>query len=456
MRLPSRVALLEWRWTGLALVVMLALLGLAVRVGGDWDWLVAMGDHVRATGSVPDFVPFAAADTSGWHNLPVLSEVLASLLHAVGPRVPVIAHLAAVAVSLVLLAATARSRGASDVAAAGALVVVVVADLASLVLLRAQTYSLVPFALLLALVVRQHRSPDRGIWWAVPLVAVWGNLHGGALLGTCVLGAYLVAGRLRVRPVETVLVGTASLLALCANPQLWRTPSYYLAVFDNAAAERSEGLWARPTLADPLDVVMLAGIAVLLVAFLRRRRPLWEYVAVAGLCASTASASRHGVWLAFLLMVVATAQPAPGTAPAPARAAGVAGVVAGLALVVAVPITVARGDDVLGARPGTVAAVARVADSTPGGVVLAPAPLSESLAVGGVRLWAGNPLDAFSQADQTSLLDFYYGRAGAQAAVEASDVVVVMEGSAQESVVADDTAFTARDCGAPWLCYVRG
>ena len=46
-----------------------------VRVGGDWDWLVALGDDIRAAMHVPDGVPFAASDTAGWHNVPVLAQL---------------------------------------------------------------------------------------------------------------------------------------------------------------------------------------------------------------------------------------------------------------------------------------------------------------------------------------------------------------------------------------------
>ena len=467
----------QWRWTGLAGVVSVSLLAFFVSIGGDWDWLVALGDHVRRTASVPDDVPFAVADTSGWHNVPVLAEVLASLLHATGARAAVFAHLAAVAVALGVLAVASRARGASDLGTAGALATLVVGSLATLGVVRAQTFSLVPFALLLALLTRQHRRPDRGIWWVVPLVVVWGNLHGAALLGVCVLGAYLLVDRLRLRPAETVAVGVASLVALCVTPQGWLTPRYYLEVFDNVSAQRAEGLWARPTLGDPFDVVLLAAAALLVVALLRTRRPLWEYVAVAGLCAATASASRHGVWLLFLLVVLGTGravrerEPAPdGTdaadgadgGPAPTRARVPVLVGSVLVLAVAVPVAASRGDSVLGASPEVVAAVVGVAGDD---VVLAPAPLSESLAVAGVRLWASNPLDAFRHEDQAAYLDFLDGhggdgrggdgRGGARAALSGADVVVVRDGSAPQALVEGDRGFTARPCGEGWTCYVR-
>jgi hypothetical protein len=410
---------------------------------------------------VPDGVPFAASDTAGWHNVPVLAQLVASVVHDLGEQATVLVHVVVVVVTMFVLARTARSGGASDRYTAAALVALGAGALATLGIVRAQTLSLVPFALLLALISSQVRHPDRRIWWAVPLIAVWGNLHGAALLGVCVLGAYLVVERIRTDFWLSTAVGVSSLLALCATAELWRTPTYYAEVFDNVSAQRGEGLWARPSLDMPFDVVMLLSVGALLVLFLRSRRRPWEYVAVLGLCLATASAARHGTWLLMLLVVLAGSGRAEGERAKGGRAAEVradrhparlAALAVGIPLAVALPIVVVRGDAVLGAPPEVVAEVARVAGD---GVVLAPAPLSESLAVAGVMLWAGNPLDAFSHPVQAAYLDFLDGDAGAAVAVAGSDVVVAQEGSAQADLMSGDPAFEPRACGETWTCYVR-
>ncbi|KRE94610.1 hypothetical protein ASG76_09330 [Nocardioides sp. Soil774] len=450
-----RGALGQWRWTVLSVVACAAFLACFVRIGADWDWLVALGDHVRTTGQVPDRVPFAVADTGGWHNVPVLAELTASAMHGVGDAAPVLAHLAAVVTTLVVLAVVVRARGAGDAHAAAAVALVVLGGLASLAVVRAQSYSLVLFVLLLALVCSQARTPDRRIWWAVPLVALWGNLHGAALLGVCVLGAYLLVQRTRTHLTQSIAVGATSLLALCATPQLWHTPAYYATVFDNVSAQRAEGLWARPSLDSPFDVVMIAAALVLLVVFLRRRRAAWEYVAVLGLCVATASAARHGIWLVCVLAVLAAGRPdngAPERADRSRHQFGSAVVVGIVAFAVALPVVLARGEAVLGQPSAVVRTVVATAGDD---VVLAPTPLSETLAVEGVRLWAANPLDAFTHRDQAAYLDFLDGSAGARSAVDAVDVVVAREDSPQAALVEDDAAFSATDCGAGWTCFVR-
>src|SRR5438874_575795 len=77
----------------------------------------------------------------------------------------------------------------------------------------APVYSLPLFSALLVLL-----ETERYAWLAVPLVAVWGNLHGGVLTGLGVLACYAIFRRRSALP---VLV--ASVLALFLNPELWHT-----------------------------------------------------------------------------------------------------------------------------------------------------------------------------------------------------------------------------------------
>lgn len=447
-----------WRWTAVALVGSVGVLGCFVQVGADWDWLAALGDHIRSTGSVPDGVPFAAADTSGWHNVLVLAEVAASLLDDAGPWSVGALHLTLVSLGLLTLASSARRAGAGDGSVAVALVLLCVGSLPALALIRLQTWSLLFFPVLLALVCSQARRPDRRIWWAPVLIAVWGNLHGAVLLGVCVLGTHLLLQRLPRRRLETVGVGTASLVALCLTPQLWATPTYYAGVLGNVSATRGVGLWARPSIDEGLDIALVLSAAVLLAMVLRRRRAVWEYAAVLGLAAATASAARHGVWLLCLLVVLlpaARSGPGPESPRAPDEALrlqrGGAGPIATLLAVVVAAVVIVRGD-VHRADGDVVEAVAAVAGDD---VVLAPSPLVEALALEGVTVWAGNPLDAFAPEDQAAYLDFLAGQDGMASAVDASDVVVLPAGSRRAQLLVGDGPFEPRPCGPGWTCLVR-
>lgn len=452
-----------WRWTPAALVISVLLVAQFARIGSDWEWVVAIGDHVRATWEVPSSVPFAAAPTEGWHDVPVLAQLVASYLAGGGPTLMVAWHVLTVVVTLLLLVLAARQRGGRDGVVAIMLTVLLLGTLQWWVILRLQTFSLPLFALLLLVLVRQAQRPDRGIWWVVPLVAVWGNLHGAVLMGTCVLGAYLLADRLRQRPAETVAVGSLSLVALLATPQGLDTLAYYRSVFDNVAAERGLGLWAPLDLGSPLDVLLIIAAAVLGVLVLRRRRAAWEYVAVLGLAVATSTASRHGLWLLVLMFVVAASpstrtDTAQGHGPLPAwwQTAWPAAVAGCLATV----LVLVRGDAVAAVDPDVVATVSDVAAGESGrdggaAVVLAQSPMVESLAAAGVRVWVSNPIDAFSPEDQGAYLDFLEGGPGMSRAVAGAEVVVTSDDGAAHERMGTTPGFSARPCGDAWTCWTR-
>jgi hypothetical protein len=120
------------RWTALATVAAVVFFALFVSIGADTYWAVALGRDILGRGSVPDGVPFAAADSSGWPNVPVLGELALAGLAAPGPVGIVAAQLIFDVIALVLLAGGARRAGASDGATAVSLTLVVIGALPAL------------------------------------------------------------------------------------------------------------------------------------------------------------------------------------------------------------------------------------------------------------------------------------------------------------------------------------
>lgn len=444
----------SWGAVGVSLLSCGFLLALLTVIGADLLWLVALGDDVRTSGALPDGVPFAAAPSQGWPPVLVAAEVALSVIHELGLAGLLIWHFLAVLTALAIVAVDARRRGATDLAAALVLGVLVIGGVATFAVARLQTFSLVPFALTLLLVRDQHRNPGRGMWCAPLLVAVWGNLHGSVLLGVCVIGAHLLFSRLARRPGETVALGLATLAALFATPATWRSADYYVGVLQNEAAARGEGLWAAPALGEPFDLLMIVAAAVLGGLTLRRRLPLWEYVALVGLTIATVIAARNGIWLLLLLAAPAAAGGArPAAEPVvlgrpPARA-----IAAVLAVLLACAGIVGHRTRAMTEASDELAAEVRRA--APGLVVLAPEPAVESLAVNGVRVWLSNPLDAFEQADQRTYLDFMAGRTGMMAAVDPSGAVLVQAGSPPDVVMAELEDFEVHELADSWLLYVR-
>jgi hypothetical protein len=443
----THAARTAWLASVIVIGLVVVLLAQTVTVGADAMWLVAMGRAILREGGIPVGVPFAAADSSGWVNVPVLGELVFLGAHSVGPLGLPALQLAVDVAFLVLMTLAAHKLGARGVPSAVVVLVAAIGMLPALGVVRAQLLSLIPFVLLLLLLRSEHERPSRRIWFLVPLVALWGNLHGAALAGVAVAGCYFLLSRLPRRPLETIAVGVATVMALWATPAHLRTAHYYFGVFSNEAARRGSDLWAGPRLDQALDVLMVLGALALGGLALARRRPAWEYVALAGLAMATWTAARHGIWL----LLFASGPAAIGLSRLmPPRSLGHGVTTAGrdtltraaaLAFLLIASATLWTRATEMSADARRVAAVSRVVGHD---VVLAPEPLAESLAAEGVLVWMCNPIDAFSQADQAAFLDFASGQGrDAARALDAVDLVVAESGSMQ-SRLATQSGFTVK------------
>jgi len=127
-----------WVLTALAVSLVLGFGAVFPRAGADCYWVAALGAEILRTGRVPDGIPFAAAPTAGWANVPVAAEVLFAWLAKAGPGGLVGAQLLADAAALLVLALGARRLGAGDLGTAGVVLLVALGSLPSLVVVRLQ------------------------------------------------------------------------------------------------------------------------------------------------------------------------------------------------------------------------------------------------------------------------------------------------------------------------------
>jgi len=303
----------------------------------------------------------------------------------------------------------------------------------SLAIVRVQLFSLALFPVLVALLRSQTRAPSRRIWLVVPLLALWSNLHGAALLGLGVAVAYLLVGRLRREPLLAIGVSLASIAALCLTPALIRTVSYYHGVVTNLAAQRGAGMWGPLSLSAPLDLLLIASVLLLGMRLWRTHTEVWEWCVIGALAALTIHASRNGVWLLFFLVAPAARAIKPqrswqGLIPLAATAS-----------VVAIGFAVLRGPAASGASHSVVAGAVVLAHGSP---VLASGAMDEQVALAGGRIWVGNPIDAFSRADQAVYLDWLAGDAsGRRALAPDVRVVLVARGTDTQTLMRDTPGF---------------
>ncbi len=80
--------------------------------------------------------------------------------------------------------------------------------------IRAQMLTLPLYTGLLWLLATQARRPTNLVWISLPMLVVWGNLHGSAALGALLV---MLLGALRARPHARPLV--AARLGLSSSPR---------------------------------------------------------------------------------------------------------------------------------------------------------------------------------------------------------------------------------------------
>lgn len=431
-----------------AIAITCSVSALLAAVGADARWLAALGHVITAQGAIPRGVPFAAASSGGWPNPIALSELLFRWLEqGLGDRGLMFGQVMAVGIAAYFLIRDAVAGGADPRGAWAAFMLAFLGALPALVVIRAQLFSLALFPVLVWFLRREVRRPSRRIWMVLPLLAVWSNLHGAALIGLAVTLVYLAFARFRQSPRTAVALAIAAPISMCVTPAGIHTVAYYHGVLTNEAAQRGQGLWTPLSLGAPLDLVLIVSACALAWRLRHQRPPAWELVVLVGLTVFTVKASRSGVWLVFFLAPLA----APGykvrlvwnrLLPASATVA-----------VIALFFAFARGPLPTG---GSVSLIHRAISSSHRTPVLAEDILAEQVALAGGRIWIGNPIDAFSKHDQDRYLSWLQGEPQLLRYLGARvRVVLTNRGSAAQLLMGHLSDFTLAGSDRLAMLYVR-
>src|SRR4051812_33179341 len=123
------------RLSVIPVVAASTLAAVAGHIGADSRWAAALGSTIARQWSLPDGVPFAAAHSAGWRNVPVLPElVFAAVVNAAGDRGLVILQAIGVGVALELLRRAMLLGGSTELGATVALALIVVGAFGELVI----------------------------------------------------------------------------------------------------------------------------------------------------------------------------------------------------------------------------------------------------------------------------------------------------------------------------------
>jgi hypothetical protein len=161
-----------------------------------------------------------------WSNHEWLTEVaMAAAYNALGVIGLKLWKFACVAATMLLVVTGLAQTRATPAAQLNMLTLVAVSLMPQLEF-RPQLFTFVLFAAILSLLARDNYRGRAPLWLAVPIMALWANLHGGFIMGIAMLALYagviavrdLFAGRGLRRALRLGALTLAALLATLATP----------------------------------------------------------------------------------------------------------------------------------------------------------------------------------------------------------------------------------------------
>jgi hypothetical protein len=177
---------------------------------------------------------------------------------------------------------------------------------------RTQPYAYPLFVLTVYLLASDSRHHTGWVYASLPVLVLWGNLHGSAALGAGLValrGLTLLWERRRDHDMRLVwalgLIAGAPLMLLL-TPYGTRIVPYYHATILSPAFRSFVTEWQPVTSDAPLAVVffLLAGVTVWSLGRYRARTTLWERAATLILAAGGILAVRNVVWFALAVLIL--------------------------------------------------------------------------------------------------------------------------------------------------------
>lgn len=279
-------------------------------------WLALVAGREVAQGGIPHHEMLTVyAHSKTWIDQQWLSQLITyELQRVVGVVGIALVSVTLITVSVSAAVSAARRLGATPSSVVLVLPLAVIGILASSEV-RTQMSAYPLFVGVVYLLATDSRRPSRRVYWCLPLLVLWANLHGSATMGAGLVGLRglteawerrrLLASTPRawLRPAVLILAPAACLIA---TPYGTSIVSYYHATLLNPAFSKLVTEW-QPVTAVPLLAVMffvLAAVTVWSFGAHRGMTTLWERLAVLVLAAGAIMAVRNVVWFDLLAVIV--------------------------------------------------------------------------------------------------------------------------------------------------------
>jgi len=193
----------------------------------DLWWHVRFGQAVLRLGHLVRHDPYSyTAAGHYWNNHEWLAEVLmAAIFNHAGVFGLILMKLACTSVVIVFLAAALAETGSSTLVQFAVLIgsaVVIKPHMQ----FRPQSFTFALLAVLIYLFTRDAYRRAGRLWLAIPILALWANLHGVFIMGIAAIGTYsavsglqdVMAGRGYQRAIRLAAITGAAILVTLATP----------------------------------------------------------------------------------------------------------------------------------------------------------------------------------------------------------------------------------------------
>ena len=272
-------------------------------VGGRQVWHAGLPHHDTLT---------VWAHGESWVDQQWLGQLLLFGIHAAGGlRLLLVVHAIVLVTAFTLALAFAVRSGASPRSAGIVGVVALVAALPNSTV-RAQGLAYLLFVAVFWLLASHARRPSRRVFLVVPLLVVWANVHGSAVLGASLVLLWAVAEVLRSgrranawdARGRAIALAAAAPLCLLASPYGFALPGYYRSVLGSGTFRDIVSEWGPSKFPDQLPFFVLAVGALWLAGHSRARLNLFEHLALLAMLFAAFEAVRSIVWFALVAAMV--------------------------------------------------------------------------------------------------------------------------------------------------------
>jgi len=171
---------------------------------------------------------------------------------------------------------------------------------------RTQALALPLFSVVLWLLLRDPEARRRSTLWALPLLALWANVHGSVTLGAAVVSLYGLAALARDRSNrEAVVLFVLAPAMVLASPYAVELPGYYRLMLLHPPYGHDIVEWQRTT-PSGITAVFFSLVALCIVLLVVRRRvvPLFHWLVLGLTFVAALSAVRLIPWFALTALAL--------------------------------------------------------------------------------------------------------------------------------------------------------